>query len=117
MLLSIAQIIIALLVLLVLFYAYFKNNTLAKLSAFVILTAIIVVQLLHGLAGLISSVDFLNFLESIFNGIADLIKYAALVVLVLLVFVSKYKTKDALLKWSIVAYIVLVLLIEFNVFG
>jgi len=46
----IVQIIIAALALVVLFFAYFKNNTLAKLVAFVILTAILIVQVLYGFA-------------------------------------------------------------------
>jgi len=117
MFLSIAQIIVAALVFIVLFFAYFKNNTLAKLSAFVILAAIILTQLFNGLAGVISGVDFLNFLESIFRGIAGLIIYAELAVLVILAFFSKHKSKVALLSGSIIAYIILMLLIEFNVFG
>jgi len=116
MLLLIVQIVIALLALVVLFFAYFKNNTLGKLAAFVILTAILVVQVLNGFAGLIADVEFLNFLESIFKGVAGLVIYAELIVLILLVFFSKHKTKEALLKWSLVAYVVLVLLMEFNVF-
>jgi len=113
----IVQIIIAALALVVLFFAYFKNNTLAKLVAFVILTAILIVQVLYGFAGLITDVEFLNFLESILKGVAGLVVYAELAVLILLVFFSKHKTKEALLKWSIVAYVILVLIIEFNVFN
>ncbi len=116
MLLSIAQIIVAVLALIILLFAYFKNSTLGKLAAFVILAAILLAQLFNGFAGLISSVDFLNFLESIFRGIADLIIYAELVILVILAFFSKHKSKETLLNWSIIGYIVLVLLIEFNVF-
>jgi len=116
MFLSIIQIVIAVLALIVLFYAYFKNSPLAKISAFVILAAILLAQLFAGFAGLISGVDFLNFLESIFRGIAGLVIYAELVVLIILVFFSKYKTKDALLKWSIIVYTILVLLVELNVF-
>ncbi|GEM_PF-750721 len=117
MLLSIAQIVVAVLALIILFFAYFKNNTLGKLAAFVILAAILLAQLFNGFAGLISSVDFLNFLESIFRGIAGLIVYAELIVLVILAFFSKHKTKVSLLNWSIIAYIILVLLIEFHVFS
>jgi Na+/proline symporter len=117
MLLLIARIIVALLALIVLFYAYFKNNTLGKLSAFVILAAILFAQLFNGFAGLVSGVDFLNFAENIFRGIAGLIIYAELVVLVILVFFSKHKTKEALLNWSIIGYVILVLLIQFNVFS
>lgn len=117
MLSSIAQIIVAVLAIIVLIFAYFKNNTLGKLAAFVILAAILLAQFFSGLAGLISSVDFLNFLESIFRGIAGLIIYAELAVLIILVFFSKFKSKEALLNWSIIIYVILVLLIEFNVFS
>ena len=117
MLLSIAQIIVAAAAIIVLIFAYFKNNALAKFSAFVILAAILIAQLFNGLAGLISSVDFLNFLESIFKGIADLIIYAELVVLVLLMFFSKFKSKEIVLNVSLIVYIILVLLIQFGVFN
>ncbi|MBU1019595.1 MAG: hypothetical protein KJ847_00155 [Firmicutes bacterium] len=114
---NIIQIMIPVLALIVLFFAYFKNNNLGKLSAFTMLAAILLVHVLNGFAGLISDVDFLNFLENIFRGVSGLVVYAELVVLVILVFFSKYKSKVALLKWSIVAYVVLVLLLEFHVFN
>jgi D-alanyl-lipoteichoic acid acyltransferase DltB (MBOAT superfamily) len=117
MLLLFARIIVALLALLVLFFAYIKNNTLGKLSAFVILAAILLAQLFNGFAGVISNIDFLNFLENIFRGIAGLVIYAELVFLIILVFFSKHKTKEALLNWSIIGYVILVLLIQFNVFS
>jgi hypothetical protein len=116
MLLSIAQIIVAGLVLYVLYFGYFKKNVLAKFAAFIILAAIMLIELLHGFAGLISDVDFLNFLETIFNGIAGLVIYAELVGLIVLLFFTKLKYKDSALKWALIAYVVLVLLIEFGLF-
>jgi hypothetical protein len=50
-----------------------------------------------------------------FKGISGIVIYAELVLLIILVFFSKYKTKVPLLKWTIVVYVVLVLLVEFNV--
>ncbi|MBU1145784.1 MAG: hypothetical protein KJ971_08055 [Firmicutes bacterium] len=117
MLLSIAQVVVAVFALIVMYFAYFKNNTLGKLSAFVILTAILLIQVFNGLAGVIAGADFLNFLESIFKGIAGLIIYVELAALIILTFFSKFKTKVALLKWSIVGYVILSLLIEFHVFS
>lgn len=116
MLVSIVQIIIAALGLLILFYAYFRNNTLGKLAVFIILTAIFLIQFLNGFAGLIADVDFLNFLESIFRGIADLVVYVELAALVFVMFFTKHKSKEVILKYALIGYIVLVLLIEFGVF-
>ncbi len=117
MLLTIAHLIVAVLVLVILYFAYFRNNTLGKLSAFVILAAIVLVQVLNGLAGIIADVDFLNFLENLLKGISGIVIFAELVLLIILAFFGKHKSKEDLLKWSIVGYVVLVLLIEFNVLG
>ncbi len=116
MFLSLAHIIVAVMVIIVLYYAYFKNSILGKLAAFVILAGIVVSQLFSGFAGLIADVEFLNFLESIFRGIASLVIYAELVVLVILVFFSKFKSKENILNGAIIVYIIFVLLLQFNVF-
>ena len=116
MLLSIVHIVIAVLGLIVLFFAYFQNNTLGKLAAFVILAAIFLTQLLNGFAGLVSDVNFLNFLEAIFRGISGLVVYVELALLIILIFFTKHKSKAEILKWSLVGYIILVLLLEFGVF-
>ena len=113
---EIARIIIATSILLIVFFAYIKKDTLPKLVTFTILASIALTMALSGLAGLISGVDFLNFLESIFRSLADLVVYVELGLIIFLLFFSKYKTKISLLRIAIIVYVVTKLLLAFGVF-
>lgn len=114
---EIARIIIAITILLILFFAYTTKGMLPKLVSFVILTSIALSMVFSGLAGLISGIDFLNFLESLFRTIADIIVYVEVGFIIFLLFFSKVKTKRMPLKVAIIIYVVLTLLLAFGIFN
>jgi hypothetical protein len=116
MLNELARIVIAAAILLIIFFAYMKKDTLPKLVTYIILSSIALSMALTGLAGLISGVDFLIFLVSIFRGLADLVVYVEIGLIIFILFFSKYKTKIDLLKIVIIVYLVLKLLLAFGVF-
>ncbi len=117
MLIELTRIIIALSILVIVVFAYIKKDMLPKLISYVILSSIALSMILSGLAGLISGVDFLNFLESIFRTLADLVIYLEVGIIIFLLFFSKFKTKITLLKVVIIVYVVLTLLLAFGVFN
>jgi len=116
MLHELARITIALSILVILFFAYNKKDTLPKLVSFIILASIALSMALTGFAGLISDVNFLDFLETIFRALAGLVVYVEIGLIIFLLFFSKYKTKVMLLKLAIIIYSVLTILLAFNVF-
>ena len=113
---EIARIIIGLCILFIVFFAYMKKDTLPKLVSYIILASIALTMTFAGFAGLISDVDFLNFLESIFRTLADLVVFVEIVVILFLLFFSKNKTKIMILKVAIIIYVILTALLAFGVF-
>ncbi|MDO9629038.1 MAG: hypothetical protein Q7I99_03975 [Acholeplasmataceae bacterium] len=113
---EIARIIIGFSILLILFFAYMKKDMLPKLVSFTILASIAFAMIFTSFARLISDVDFLNFLESIFRTLADLVVFVEIVVILFLLFFSKFKTKVMVIKVVIIVYVVLVALLAFGVF-
>jgi len=116
MLNEIARIIVAASILIIVFIAFVKKDTLPKLVSYTILASIALSMAFSGFAGLIANVDFLNFLESIFRFLADIVVFLEIGIIVFLLFFSKFKTKVILLKVVIIIYVVLTLLLEFGVF-
>ena len=117
MLNELIRIIIAASILLIIFFAYMKKDTLPKLVSYVILASIAITMGLSGFAGLISGVDFLSFLVNIFRTLASLVVYFEIGLIVFLLFFSKFKTKISLLRIAIIIYVVLRLLLAFGVFN
>jgi hypothetical protein len=116
MLIEFARIIIAASILVIIFFAYMKKDTLPKLVTYIILTSIALAMALNGFAGLISDIEFLNFLENLFRSISGLIIYVELGLIIFLLFFSKHKTKITVLKVVIIIYVVLKLLLAFGIF-
>ncbi len=114
---SLVLILIAAAILVILFFAYTTKNKLASYVAYIILAAIALSMALNGLVGLISGVDFLSFLVDILNMINSIIIFVELGLIIYLVFISKLKNKNTILKVTIIVYVVLSLLVEFNVLG
>ena len=114
MFIEIARIIIGVSILFIVFFAFTTKDALSKLVTFVILASIGLTMVLSGLAGLISGVDFLNFLESIFRTLADLVVFVEIVLIIFLLFFSKNKTKIMLLKIVIILYVVLTAVMAFG---
>lgn len=117
MLHSLALIVIALSIIVILLFAYMKKDKLARFVAFTILAAIALGMALNGLANLISDIDFLSFIVSFFRFLADIVIFIELAIILFLVFLSKFKTKIMFLKIAIIVYVILKLLIEFNIFN
>lgn len=113
---SLLQIVIAASIFVVLFFAFMTKSKLARYVAFTILAAVAASMALNGLAGLISDVDFLSFLESFIRLLSDIIVYIELGIIVFLLFMSKFKTKIMVLKVAIIVYGVLTLLLALGVF-
>lgn len=103
-------------ILIILFFAYTTKNKLASYVSYTILAAVAISMSLNGLAGLIADIDFLSFLESFLRLLSDIVVFIELVVILLLLFISKFKSKVMLLKVTIIVYVVLKLIIEFNIF-
>lgn len=101
----------------ILYFAYMTNSKLASYVAYTILAAIALTMALSGLIGLIIDVEFLAFLVRFFRFLSDIILFIELAVILFLLLMSKHKTKVLLLKVAIIAYVVLTLLVEFNVFN
>lgn len=112
---EIARIIIAASILLIVFFAFMKKDMLPKLLSYTILASIALSMAFSGLAGLIADIDFLNFLESIFRTLADIVVFLEISVIIFLLFFSKFKTKFMLLKVVTIIYVVLTLLLALGV--
>jgi len=112
---ALANIIIAISAIIILFFAFTANSKLGKMISFIILASILISGFFTGFADLISGVDFLNFLESIFRGLADIIVYIELALIVFVTF-FKFASSNILIKGSAVVYVVFVLLMQFGVF-
>lgn len=98
--------------LIILYYAYFMKSELAKLIVFVILGAILIGDLL----GILAGISFLEFLRNAFTTIRSLIIYIEIILIVFLTF-FKLKGKHSLvLRISTIVLLVLLLLVEFNLF-
>jgi hypothetical protein len=114
---QIAQIIVAVSIFIIVFFAYLEKDRLPKLVSYTILASIAITMALNGLAGLISGVDFLNFLESIFRTMADFVVFLEIGLIIFLMFFSKHKTKITLLKVFIIIYIIFTLILRFGLFN
>ena len=109
------RLIIALSILAILFFAYTTRNKLARVVVYTILAAIALSMALNGLAGIIGNVDFLSFLVDIIRFLNDLVVFVEIGVILFLVFLSKLSTKNTLLKATILVYVIVTLIMEFNV--
>jgi hypothetical protein len=116
MLIELTRILIASAILVIIFFAYMKKDMLPRLVTYTILASIALAMALNGFAGLISDIEFLNFLESIFRTISGLIVYVEIGLILFLLFFSKHQTKVTLLKVVIIIYVVLKLLLAFGIF-
>lgn len=113
---GIIRLFIALSGLLIAFYAY-RNNAKGPLYiSLTIVTSILLQLALNSFAGVIANINFLDFLRQIALGISGLVVYVELAIIVFIAFFSGYKFKKDLLKIAAGVYVVLTLLIEFNVF-
>jgi hypothetical protein len=114
---EILRIVLALSILVIVFFAYMKKDSLPKLVTYTILSSIALSMALSGLAGLIADIEFLNFMENIFRTLSDLVVYVEIGLIIFLLFFTKHKTKIAVLKVIIIVYIVVKLLLVFGVFN
>jgi len=113
MFIEIARLFIVSAILVIVYFAYVKKDTLPKLVTLIILASIAAAMALSALAGLLSAIDFL---ENALKTLAGLIVYLEIGLLVFVMFFSKHKTKISLLKAAIIVYMVLVLLMALGVF-
>ncbi len=105
-------------ILAILFFAYMTKTKLASYVAYTILAAIALSMALSGMIGLINDIDFLSFLVSFLEFLKDIIVFVELGIILFLLLMSKHKkTKIMLLKVAIIAYVVLTLVVEFNLFN
>ena len=115
MLETLARIIIAASIMIILFFAYMKKDKLSRHVAYVILAAMALSMGLSGLANLFGEIEMLSFLSDFFSllsGVVILVEMG----LIIFLLVMRFSTKIMLLKVSIIVYVVLSLLIEFNAF-
>ncbi len=113
---SLLQIVIAASIFMILFFAFMTKSKIAKFVVYTILAAVAASMALNGLAGLISDVDFLSFLENFIRLLSDIVVYVELGVIIFLLLVSKFKTKILFLKVAIIVYVVLTLLLALGIF-
>lgn len=113
---SLLQIFVAVAIGFILFFAYMTKNKLASYVSYTILAAYALSMAFNGMMGMINSIDFLSFLESFIRFLNDLVVFVEIGVILFLLFLSKYKSKIMILKVAIIVYVVLVLLLEFNLF-
>ncbi|MFW5894373.1 MAG: hypothetical protein ACOCU0_00440 [Bacillota bacterium] len=115
MLQDLLQLLIALSMLLIVYFAYMKKGKLPVYAALVILASIALSESLSGLASLLGQVDFLDFIVRALNSIEGLVVYAELIALVYLLFFSKFKAKDDAFKITLIVYIVLTLIMALGI--
>lgn len=113
MLHALAQVLLGVSIVFIVFIAYTNKNTLARYVAFVILAAVGVNMALSGLVGLIRDVDFLSFLVDLLRLIGSAV-YIVEIVIILFLMLTKFKTKVSALKIAIVVYVVVRLIVEFG---
>ncbi len=113
---SLLQIFAAVAIGFILFFAYMTKNKLASYVAYTILASYALSMAFGGMIGMINTIDFLSFLESFIRFLNDLVVFVEIGVILFLLFLSKFKTKIMILKVAIIAYVVIVLFLEFNVF-
>jgi hypothetical protein len=113
---SLLQIFAAVAIGFILFFAYMTKNKLASYVAYTILASYALSMAFGGMIGMIHTIDFLSFLESFIRFLNDLVVFVEIGVILFLLFLSKFKTKIMILKVAIIAYVVIVLFLEFNVF-
>jgi len=116
MFIEMIRLFIASAILVIIFFAYVKKETLPKLVTLIILASIAVSMALNAFAGIISGIDFLNFLENALKTLASLVVYLEIGLIIFVMFFSQHKTKITLLKVAIIGYMVLVLLLALGVF-
>ncbi len=116
MLNSLFLLIVAVSILFILFFAFMTKNKLASYVSYTILASIAITMALNGMAGIIADVDFLSFLVRFFQFLSDIIVYIELGLIVFLLFFSKHKSKNMLLKVAIIVYVIFTLLLTFNLF-
>jgi hypothetical protein len=98
--------------LIILYFAYFTKNELAKLIVFVLLGAILIGELL----GILAGIQFLDFLGDIFNLLKTLVFFVEIAIIIFLMF-FKYKIKNnSILKITIIVLLVLLVIVEANIF-
>ena len=113
---GIINLFIALSALLIVFYAY-RNNAKGPLYiSLAIVTSMLLRLALSSFATVIADISFLDFLRQIALGFSGLVVYVELAIIVFIAFLSGYKFKKDLLKIAAAVYVVLTLLVEFNVF-
>lgn len=115
MLQDILQLLIALSMLLIVYFAYFKKGKLPVYAALVILASIALSESLSALASVLGQVNFLDFMVRALNSLEGLVVYAELVALVYLLFFSKLKAKNGIFKVTLIVYIVLTLIMALGV--
>jgi len=113
---SLLQIFAAVAIGFILLFAYMTKNKLASYVAYTILASYALSMAFGGMIGMIHTIDFLSFLESFIRFLNDLVVFVEIGVILFLLFLSKFKTKIMILKVAIIAYVVIVLFLEFNVF-
>jgi len=105
---TVLQIFIVIASLIILYFAYFMKNELAKLIVFVILGAILIGNFL----GILAGIQFLDFLGNIFNILGSVIVFIEVAIIIFLMF-FKFKGKATLvLKVATVVLVVLLVTVE-----
>jgi hypothetical protein len=104
-----------LMAILILLFAYVRNNNLARLSVFTIFGAYILTLFLGQLSSLLTDIQILGFLIRLLNQIAGLIDYAEIILLLVLLLAPKPRSGNRNLKTALIIYIVIKALLVFGI--
>lgn len=115
MLHDLVQLIIASTMLLIVYFAYTKRGKLPVHAALVILGSMALSATLSGFASFLGHVDFLDFLVRALRSLEGVVVYAEVIILVYLLFLSKYKTRNTTVKATLIVYIVLTLVLALGI--
>ncbi|MFP4478030.1 MAG: hypothetical protein ACOC2U_01885 [bacterium] len=113
---SLVRLFIGVAIIIILIFAFMSKNKLASVVSYTILASYALTMALGGMAGLIADVSFLNFLESFIRFLSDIVVFVELGIIIFLLFFSKYKSKDMVLKVVIIVYVLLTFLMAINIF-
>lgn len=99
----------------VLVFAYLRNNNLARLSVYTMFAAILLSVVLNQIASLFVDIQALDVLRNLFNQIAGLVDIAEIVLLLVLLLSPKPRAGSNTLKTALIVYIVIKALLVFGI--
>lgn len=95
-----------------LYFAFFKNSSLGKLSIFVIFGSILLQELLS----ILTKIDFLDFMSNILGTLGTFIIYGEVILLIILIILKLKESTNKYMRISLIVLIVLKLIVILGIF-